>query len=426
LRAVATLLLALAPTFTFAADGTAPQKRAAADFLGYLGVATHTAWTGTSSYGRADGTRDIAKVERLLAFLGVSRIRDGVGNAWMLSEYRELGRQGIRLNLLISTEKNTEPVGLQIAGLATLAPFLIGIEGPNEPDLRGETFEGLNGPAASRALQQRIFALVRGNPTLNSVPVVETSIGHAENFKDYAGMAHADLGNMHSYFFDFGKPIAAELPERMAQVQTIAPGKPMVTTETGWPTKGSPGGYVTPPAQAILVLDVLLDEFKAGVLQAYVYQLIDVPEATDYYGLFLEDGTPKPAAVALHNLTRILADAKRPTAPRAAAVTVAGLPATGQSLLLAKSDGSDWLVLWNELPVWDAAASRVLAPPAALVTVRAPAASRACLYDPLAGTAGTPLGGADDGFAVAVTTHPVIISLQTKSVGGCSDRRLRG
>ncbi len=392
----------------------------AAAFIASIGVNTHTAWRD-KAYALPDGAHDVRKVERLLAYLGVTQIRDAFGAAWMLNEYRELGRAGIRLDLIVSHEQGAEPLASLVGELAAVAPLLIGIEGPNEADLHPEGFEGEHGPAAARALQKRLYALIRARPKLDGVPVLETSIGHPDALPNYAGIANADRNNMHSYFFEFNRPMASELATRLEQTRPVAPGKPVVTTETGWPTVGDPGGYVPEPVQAVMVLDDLLDQFKAGVLQTYVYQLIDEPESKDYYGLFTENGMPKPAAVALRNLIRILSDPKGGTRAGSLPLSVSGLPPTGATLLLEKADGSFWLVLWNGPPIWDAGGSRAMAVADAPVTVRATGMRRACVYDPLRGTSAMKLDDAAGTFAIAVSVHPLIMALHADADARCAD-----
>jgi hypothetical protein len=413
----ASLLLAAAGNGR--ADESAPPIAAqpARAFLESIGMNTHLAWRD-KSYSLPDGSRDVGKIARLLAYLGVTRIRNSAAVPWLRDEFRDLARTGTRLDLIISDDKDAEPLAQQVGDLVPLAPFLIGIEGPNEADLGPQAFEGEHGPAAVRALQRRLYALIRETPALDGVPILETSIGHPDVLAQYAGMANADRNNMHSYFFRFDLPMASELAMRIASTRPIAPGKPVVTTETGWPTRGAPGAYVPEPVRAIMVLDDLLDQFRAGVLQTYIYQLIDEPPSRDFYGMFLEDGTPKPAAVALHNLTRILADPRPLASARSLPLGVSGLPPTGAYLLLEKGDGSFWLAVWNGAPFWNPGASTTIDVPDAPMTVQTPGMRRACLYDPLRGTSATAQDNDAGRFTIAVPLSPLIVALRP-GTGSC-------
>jgi hypothetical protein len=114
--------------------------------------------------------------------------------------------------------------------------------------------------------------------------------------------------------------------------------------------------------QAKNTLNLLADTFKAGVKQTFLYELMEGvanPSTTDIentFGLFRADGTPKPVATAIHNLTSILAD------PAGNALTftngtldysISNLPTTGHSLLLEKANGVFELLVWNEAPNWN-------------------------------------------------------------------------
>src|SRR4051794_6222789 len=117
---------------------------------------------------------------------------------------------------------------------------------------------------------------------------------------------------------------------------------------------------VNADVQARYSLDFVLDAYILGVKTAYLYELVDRvsdPGNTlmdDHFGLFNNDGSPKPAATALHNLTSILADpGGSARSGNGAAYTIPDLPSNGHSLELAKANGVSDIVVWAEPIIWN-------------------------------------------------------------------------
>jgi hypothetical protein len=123
-----------------------------------------------------------------------------------------------------------------------------------------------------------------------------------------------------------------------------AVSRPVITTEIGWDnatfTQGQTAQYV---------VDAALDGIKDGDAKLYYYSLFD--DGSGQFGLMNQDGTPKPAGRALHDLTTLLADTGANAAtftPGSLSFTLTGNQTTDNTLLVQKSNGSDWLALWNE------------------------------------------------------------------------------
>ena len=184
-----------------------------------------------------------------------------------------------------------------------------------------------------------------------------------------------------------------------------------------------PGFGESQAVQAKLLLDTLLDNFKNGVVATYLDELEDDypdPNNTDrerHYGVFTADGTPKLAAVALHNLTTILADAAPAaqsfkTAPLA--YTVTGLaPALGASrVLLQKSSGAYDIALWQEPVIWNAKTSREtpFTPVAVTITFESVRAAVA-VYDPLAGVKPVATYHDVDAITLGLGSSPLVVEI---------------
>jgi hypothetical protein len=72
-----------------------------------------------------------------------------------------------------------------------------------------------------------------------------------------------------------------------------------------------------------------------------------------HYGLFNHDETPKSAARALHFLSGLLNDSVTTPNPGLYSFTLSGLPIGAQYVLFQNSNGTLFLVLWNNAPVYD-------------------------------------------------------------------------
>ena len=395
-------------------------KRSSA-FLDSIGVNTHTGSWGPT-YGLPGGTGgDVEKVLRTLAYTGISRIRDTAEYAWKLPEFQVLAANGIKFSLFVSAGNGAADVQGQVALFAALAPAVISVEGPNESDNWPVTHLGQTGLGATRALQADLYTLVHANAALAGIPVIESSLGNAASYPALANLGHADFANTHSYFFGYDLTIPAQIPSRLAEAASVAPGLPVITTEAGWSTAASVADYgsVDEATQAKLTLAMLFDQFSAGISQTYLYQLMDEEGFDDFHGLFHQDGSPKPVATALHNLNAILKDSSPAllTTPSALDLALRGLPPTGQSALLQKGDGTFEFALWNEAKLWDrTTVSPVRVAPTPVSVDLGRSFGLVSIYDPLTSAAPIRVLHNVASLQVDVLDHPIIIEVAPNAV----------
>jgi hypothetical protein len=124
------------------------------------------------------------------------------------------------------------------------------------------------------------------------------------------------------------------------QLQTL----PRVTTETGWDA-------ATPKEERIqgtVLVNTYLAQFKRGWRYTFIYELGEGEGGGGHQGLFHEDWTPKLAATYIHNLTTILADNKPRVSVGRLDYHIVDQPSTVHDLLLQKSSGVFYLVVWGE------------------------------------------------------------------------------
>ncbi|MGG5823782.1 hypothetical protein [Falsiroseomonas sp. HW251] len=416
------------PTNTGGTDTTPPPPSTlppyhlmvsrAADFIGSLGVNTHM---GNAAYG------DAASVLDQLNFIGVHRIRDWFPESVWPLQYAQLGTltsSGVKLDALLP---NINPVDLT-GHLSALTAFVrahpgtvTSIEGPNEIDASPIVYRGLNGIAAVQALQQDLFAAVKGTAELSSIPVYNFTTGWRPQ-SDYGigdMSPYADYANVHGYVPNGMRP-ADWLPGTINSFTSNMPGKSIILTETNYYTLplDSNWGGVNENVQAKYGLYTALDDWNAGIAATFFYELRD--EAADQqrehnFGLFHADGTPKTFAIALHNLAAILGD----TGPAAnsfqlnpVTVSFSGLPSTAAAHLLQKSDGSSDLVVWNEQQIWDPVNHVQLVATTADVTVVLDRSfSTVEVYDPLVSASPLATYHGVSQFTVHLADGPLVFHL---------------
>lgn len=433
----------------FADASNSRQAVPVSAFIDSIGVNTHINFTGPDYSGYADTNLTIDS----LRYLGVRHVRDG-GRSFTPDQIARLvavakGAEA-RLTLTPGSGGAVDLAAFHkgLRDLEAARPgILAAIEGPNEinnvfmhehwnVEYKGRTSDMCArdfGP--SKALQQDLYAQVKSDPVLKAVPVYNYTVVYLKNGVGEPGCQAdfdadmqaigtqnaADFGNIHEYAFQ-GAPPRTVLSRALAR-KTVTPGKPVVITETGFATDEGPAARprlrVSETVQAKYTLSTLFDGYTLGARRTYIYQLLDnapdVPATTieKHFGLFHADGRPKPAAVALHNLTQILTRSDGvPSAGTEALVYTIKAPIGLQDtqLLLQKADGSYVLVLWAEPPIWNAGARKDVAVKAEAVsiTLEKPA-GRIRVYDPMAGMAPVETLEKTRKITVKISDHPVLI-----------------
>ncbi|KQT26946.1 MULTISPECIES: hypothetical protein [unclassified Bradyrhizobium] len=396
----------------------------ASGFINSIGVNTHAGfgWTGYNN---------LALMVDDLKYLGVTHLRDSMGTSPAAQPVVDgLAAAGYKFDFLVSSAlPQSGTAGLQkyIASLekfATSHPGSISaIEGLNEANHQPFSYNGSSSLTAAAQFQSALYQAVNANAALGSIPVYNLSLAYndPQGYSQLGNMsASVDYANAHAYVSTSLNP-SSSIAATLSAVMTAAPGKPVVITETGYTTQANTQYLgVNETVQAKSILNTLVDAYKAGVSQTYLYELFDRdssasntnPEAN--FGLFNSDGTPKLAATAIHNLTTILADdgkgGQQPTDPLN--YTLGNMPATGNSMVLGKSNGAYELVVWAEPKLWNDATDTELTNAAQTVTVNLGAVHHTVkVYDTLTGTTAIASYTDVSTITIPVSDHPVIIEI---------------
>lgn len=379
------------------------------DFLDRLGVVTHVRYS--------DGAyRDHAGTIEKLRYLGLPRIRDTAPKANSNLPYKRYLDAGVRFCMSCSpngaAETDPSQAGEVLDRILASFPGARGVdflEGPNEPNNQPITFAGVADTKKSfegvKAYAAALHAALRDRREFDHIPLLGVA--------NYPRLEVAsDMDNEHPYPKNGTQPGAA-----MAKVLT-GRSRPVVITEFGYNT-GPPSKFPTPVdeyTQALLTLNGVFDAISLGCKRLYIYELLDEKPDPDFkvpnlhWGLFRYDGSPKVAARALRNLTRILAPEAN-AGPAAPDAKVSGLPATGKSMTLQKGPRSSLVVLWNEPDIWDEKGLKPIQVAASQVQVSFPQAGALRVYDPMQGEGAVSEAAASSSLTIRLGAFPQIVEI---------------
>lgn len=348
------------------------------------------------------------------------------------------GSGGVDLKKLIAT-----------AHELAAADALLALEGNNEPNNWGITYEGEQGGGhapswmAVAKLQRDMYQAVKNDPVLSKYPVWSISEGGAERdnvglqfltIPDGAGCLmpdgtkFADFACVHNYFYHPNSPFPADNktwnaadPTKACRVDGLfgnygvtwahhfagySQNKlltlPRVTTETGCTITKE----ITEETQALNMLSLYLDQFKRGWSYTSVYLLRDRTDegGNQTFGFFRRDYTPRKAAIYLHNLMSILADTGSGATGGRLDYAISQEPETMHDLLLQKADGTLDLVIWNE---------RVKGADTVIVRFGSLYPS-VKIYDPTVSTEPIEPTGQINSLKLSLSDHPLIIAIPQK------------
>ncbi|QHN05013.1 hypothetical protein FTO74_17865 [Granulicella sp. WH15] len=384
-------------------------------FVESLGVNTHLEYT--------DGRyADAQRVLKDLQFLGVSYVRNGIpqsiehqGLGLGLESWDTLAKAGVRFNVPIPGDADLPLQMEQIRIELKRHPGMVAsVEGPNEINNAPVHYAGLTGDEAARALQRAIYTAVHSEPMLRGVPVYYFTGGSPVDLAQSPGLA--DFANAHPYPH-FGEQPSTWLAKEFRDYFEASETTPKVITETGYytdPTSRDWGG-VDAPTQAKLLVNTWFDAVQQGISRTFLYQLLDPYAPTQpqgvgadaKLGLFYLDDTPKPAALAIARLTKLLAD--RPSRPQAIPMMLEGMPETGHSLVLTRADGSILVALWNEVSIWDTKSMKSLATQPVKVRLLVRGREALQLFDPVNDTRESFTKASGGEVSVEVPDHVVLI-----------------
>lgn len=380
----------------------------ASEFVRSIGVNVHL---------NGHGANEAPDFVGALSYLGVENIRTGA-NASMLGEDGLLSRfadAGFRFDIVLPGMLAPQATVAALTDFALAHGLaLSAIEGPNEVNHFPIRYGSLTGVRAGMAFFTDAIKAIKASPILADVPLYDlTGVPRAAT----TALA-TDYANIHPY------PKLGRQPYNLLSTlveKRLAPGKGVVITETGYHTGSSGAAWeaVDEVTQAKLTLNLLADAARLGVAATYLYDLADKPDPLGTsvdanLGLFDKDLRPKLAATAIHNLTEMLADSDGDGTTAANLqfeYAVAGLPKTGASLLLEKSDGRHALLVWAEPDIWNEVADAPIAAPVSHARLTLGGLFDVRVYDALVSSQALATYSSVSAIDLDVVDHPVVVEV---------------
>jgi hypothetical protein len=345
---VSVLILAAAVTCQ-PQTGVCEKPVSADSIVDSIGVNIHLHF-GNTVYG------DFPLIEHLLQDLHVRHTRDGlVDTRWKpyYERHVALGKLGIKCTF-ITNPAESDAV---LANWPSRVPGAFeAYEAPNEYDNSGDP----NWAATLNAFVPRLFKAVKTNEATAEFPVIGPSLIRPADYAGLAGLSpYFDYSNMHNYFagrnpgtYGWGNNGYGSIDYNMFLAQTVWPGKPILTTETGYFTKASVQDGLPESIEGEYAPRLVLEQTLHEVKRTYIYELIDenkTAKGTEgFFGLAHADGSPKPAYTALKNLIALLADPGQPAPLENLQFTLHGATANVHHLLMQKRDSTYYLAFWIE------------------------------------------------------------------------------
>lgn len=228
------------------------------------------------------------------------------------------------------------------------------VEAPNEYDISGnadwanadlaETLQLSQVPSVWSGISVVAPSLVNADPKLIASPL--NAFG---NMHDYFGSRPPETPGWGGEVYGNGTIYGSEA-YNIATAQRAAPGKPVISTESGYTTIA---GQLSEYTQAAYLERLILQHAMSGVTKGFLYDLVDDSEQ---YGLFHTDGSPKLAANGLQGFLNFLGDTIPPisSTPCALNATLTST-ATIDSFLVCKNNGEMDLVFWQPAQLQDPA-----------------------------------------------------------------------
>jgi hypothetical protein len=412
----------IASTIPSAQAAPVTAQRADA-FIDSICVNTHFTYLNTP-YGSQYNT-----TKQKLAELGVRHIREGGTGTSYAAKLKELAALGIKTTYVMNPLNGVAPnssywVEGKYYQINDLIKNHIGtnvidaVEIANEIDLnyskfywhKGDT-DKLNNTSTSplywvnyiRSLTKDTWNAIKSDPATAGIKVIGPSLGGSYDYGRKSPLGDlsnvVDWGNFHPYpfggnpyndpfaygtldkYYWYGNFPSIQIDEYPLDFDVLGVPygkKPMSATETGYFTTNTSRG-ISEKVHGRYMPRVFLEFFRKGIVRTCSYEFLDEwnqstnPEAN--FGLLRSNMSAKPAYTALKNVIARLQDpgeSAKTFTPEALDYTLIVTPPSGynrtqyvHSLLLQKTNGSFYLVLWHEISNSDNSVTptRIVDPP---------------------------------------------------------------
>lgn len=414
----------LAGPGSIATDSSGTQATRVYDVLHSFGVNSRIDVSNTPYYN------NITSIENAINYLGITILRDSPNpsessdTTWypqIKNNVSVIG--GLRYWLYISQQAQSgfQP---QLTFFEQMAAsgYVMAFENEESADFASD------GVAAAENFQPTLYSGAQSSSVKAATFTVSNS--NASSVPDQS--ANTDYGSVVAYMA--GTPFDSNFQAYLnSNAKIIAASKPAALTEYGWQSFAEGGssqgnyGYASVNACAAYSLTTMFDAFKLGFSYFFWYQLCDGPNdqnGATTYGLFDASWNAKPAATAIRNMNLLVMDqgaaASTFTTGKlnfSLSVPDVGNNALGMhSMLLQRSDGAFFIVLYNEQELQDLSNypnqtnAEITVNPVANTITLGTSATNIAVYDPLQGTTAVQTGSGTS-ITVQVPAHPIFVEV---------------
>lgn len=351
-------ILPLALSTLLLVGSAAAQQRASRsyNFVNSIGVNTHFTYTDTAYYQQP------ATLIQAIQNLHVRHVRDGLAYSWVAPNlytiHAQLAQAGILADL-VTPNPQSGATAAQLDALLPNYPDVEAIEGPNEYDQTNNA----NWAADLKAYLPTVWQagdnahLTVIGPSFTQ-PASYSAIGVISGYMNFNNL-HAYWGGRNPETWGWGGLDAqghayGSFEYDLDKENIDGPGVPVIMTESGYVANHTPvQGEIWEGTEAVYAPRLLLHAWNKGITRTYLYELMDDPSSTTGYGLLRYDLSPRPAYIAIANLTKLLADGSGTFAPETLDYSLTGNTTGVETTLLEKQDGSFWLAIWLKGSIYD-------------------------------------------------------------------------
>jgi hypothetical protein len=381
---------------------TQPVTSFASDsFVDSVGIVAHLSHVDTpyaQNWGKKDKSQDVREI---FANLGIRHVRDGIAHPTLQSSrayqrprlaqlYRDYGIRFItvsdirtngildanQLDAYINEYANGE-IGLE-GETFKVRDLLEAIEGPNEYDQHGHQDKRERDWVKNlKNYQSKLYSKVKANPLLSHLPVVMPSLVYTKYCSNELGSfaGKIDYGNLHVYpNYPYFLIPTGNFGWHFSNGRNCFQDKPVYITEAGYQT----GGGGISDRTIAKYLSRLLPEFflRPQIKRTYIYSLIDTLPELGLWGLVRPERngqkvagrdqftlTPKLSYYAVKSLLDLLREGKWIKAqkkwaiplvnPKPVEILFEGKQNSTHHLLLQKSTGEYFLLIWKEVEIFN-------------------------------------------------------------------------
>ena len=338
------------------AQAVPETARRADDFVDSIGVNTHLYYDSSVYHQKYSSL-----IKPKLQELGVRHIRDSATrnlNGYM-DRLKELATLGIRSTLTCDPRDITPQAAVSL--VKELGTNVVEtVQGPNEYNLSGDG----NWVNNVRNYQQQLYKAINEDSVTQNVTIYGPSLMDGPSASAIGDLsAYIDYGTFNHYYSGrnpgsggWGGDGYGSIDWKVRTAKKASLSKQIVITETGYHNVvGTSDGHKGVPEDVAgkYTPRLLLEQFNYGIPRTFLYELINVsPSPNSLYnnfGLLRDDGSEKPAFVAVKNLIGLVKDPGSTFPPGSLDYLLGGNTADIHHTLLQKRDGRFYLILWKEV-----------------------------------------------------------------------------